>query len=144
MPTQSNVMNRKNIPHGTENLPVCRLLSCSVLGERRMDNPAPRQNDIGIAQGVVLNKAIANPQPQNPKLSGLITTFLPSTQAAHPTKPAAIGARKLVILAKLFLSIKAGIKAINVIKQRAGMAHTIRVSMASDRPPFSNPIAVIT
>ena len=144
MPTQSNVMNRKNIPHGTENLPVCRLLSCSVLGERRIDSPAPRQNDIGIAQGVVLNKAIANPKPHNPKLSGLITTFLPSTQAAHPTKPAAIGARKLVILAKLFLSIKAGIKAINVIKQRAGMAQTRSVRVASDRPPFSNPIAVIT
>ena len=144
MPTQSKVMNTKNIPHGTENLPVCRLLSCSVLGERRMDNPAPIQNATGIAQGVVLNKAIANPKPHNPKLSGLITTFLPSTQAAHPTKPAAIGARKLVMLAKLFLSIKAGIKAINVIKQRAGMAQTRSVRMASDRPPFSNPIAVIT
>ena len=144
MPTQSKVMNRKNIPHGTENLPMCWLWNCSVLDESRMDNPAPTQNATGIAQGVVLTKAIANPKPHNPKLSGLITTFLPSTQAAHPTKPAAIGARKLVILAKLFLSIKAGIKAINVIKQRAGMAQTSRVRMASDRPPFSNPIAVIT
>ena len=144
MPMQSNVMNKKNIPQGTENLPICRLWNLPVLGERRMDKTAPTQNATGIAQGVMLNKAIANPQPHNPKLSGLITTFLPSTHAAHPTKPAAIGARKLVILAKLFLSIKAGIKAINVIKQRAGMAHTIRVSMASDRPPFSNPIAVIT
>ena len=144
MPTQSKVMNRKNIPHGTENLLACRLWNWSVLGERRMDNPAPKQNATGIAQGVVLNKAIANPKPHNPKLSGLITTFLPSTHAAHPTKPAAIGARKLVMLAKLFLSIKAGIKAINVIKQRAGMAQTRSVRMASDRPPFSNPIAVIT
>jgi hypothetical protein len=47
MLTQSMVMNRKNIPHGTENLLAYRLWNWSVLGERRMDNPGTQTKRYG-------------------------------------------------------------------------------------------------